>query len=61
MKTYYIADINGTIYAHDIKSEGKAFLILCDVIEQLMDENGLGLSEHDIHDLEIEILEEAYV
>lgn len=35
MKTYFIADDNGTIYAHDIQSREKAEAILADAISAL--------------------------
>ena len=35
MKTYFIADDNGTIYAHDIQSREKAEAILADTISAL--------------------------
>ena len=35
MKTYFIADDNGNIYAHDIQTKAKAEAILADLVTAL--------------------------
>lgn len=39
MRTYFIADDNGTIYAHDIQSREQAEATLADTISALEAEN----------------------
>lgn len=50
MKTYFIADNNGTIYAHDIQSKAKAELLLHDIIADM--------GEDKAAELELEVLED---
>lgn len=50
MKTYFIADNEGNLYAHDIQSKSKAELLLHDIIADM--------GEHKAAELELEVLED---
>lgn len=43
MKTYFIADDNGTVYAHDIRSEYEADCILDAILKEHPEYKGLNL------------------
>lgn len=52
MKTYFIADNEGAIYAHDIQSKAKADLLLADLIADM--------GEDKAAELELEVMEDEY-
>ena len=58
MKTYFIADDNGTIHANDIQSREKAEAILADIVSALESENetipdGLEILSEDISEFTV--------
>lgn len=58
MKTYFIADDNGTIYAHDIQSREQAEAILADTISALESKgkaipDGLEILSEDISEFTV--------
>ena len=52
MTTYFIADNNGTIYAHDIQSKSKAEMMLADLIAEM--------GEAEAAELELEVMEDEF-
>ena len=56
MKTYFIADNEGNVYASDIQSRDTADCLLAGFTDKLIEED--GMTQKDVDDLEIEIIEQ---